>query len=311
MQKTDFLESHKRIKKYIHNTPVLTSQLIDKRVGSKLFFKCENFQKAGSFKIRGALNAILSLPKKDQLNGVVTHSSGNFAQALSLAAAKLEIQAFIVMPSSAPQVKKNAVEEYNGQIIECEPTLEARIKAAKKIEQTHGATFIHPSNNKNVILGQGSAGIEMLEEHPDLDLIFCPVGGGGLISGTAIAAHFFGNKCRVVGGEPTAVNDAFRSLESGKIESNITTNTVADGLKTQLGNHTFPIIQEYVQEIICVEENEIIEAMKLIWERLKIISEPSAAVALAALIKNKQAFQNQNIGILISGGNVDLNHLPF
>jgi len=271
MQKTDFLESHKRIKKYIHNTPVLTSQLIDKRVGSKLFFKCENFQKAGSFKIRGALNAILSLPKKDQLNGVVTHSSGNFAQALSLAAAKLEIQAFIVMPSSAPQVKKNAVEEYNGQIIECEPTLEARIKAAKKIEQTHGATFIHPSNNKNVILGQGSAGIEMLEEHPDLDLIFCPVGGGGLISGTAIAAHFFGNKCRVVGGEPTAVNDAFRSLESGKIESNITTNTVADGLKTQLGNHTFPIIQEYVQEIICVEENEIIEAMKLIWERLKIM----------------------------------------
>ena len=311
MQKTDFLESHKRIKKYIHNTPVLTSQLIDKRVGSKLFFKCENFQKAGSFKIRGALNAILSLPKKDQLNGVVTHSSGNFAQALSLAAAKLEIQAFIVMPSSAPQVKKNAVEEYNGQIIECEPTLEARIKAAKKIEQTHGATFIHPSNNKNVILGQGSAGIEMLEEHPDLDLIFCPVGGGGLISGTAIAAHFFGNKCRVVGGEPTAVNDAFRSLESGKIESNITTNTVADGLKTQLGNHTFPIIQEYVQEIICVEENEIIEAMKLIWERLKIISEPSAAVALAALIKNKQAFQNQNIGIIVSGGNVDLNHLPF
>lgn len=261
--------------------------------------------------MRGATNAIMQLSDEQRSKGVVTHSSGNFAQALSLAAKSLSVKAFIVMPSNAPQVKKDAVKGYGGVIIECEPTLTARENTAKYIEKTEGAIFLHPSNDMNVILGQGTACKELLETHPDLDYVFTPVGGGGLIAGTALSAHYFGKNCKVIGGEPFEVDDAFRSLQSGVIESNISTNTIADGLKTQLGDKNFPIIQQYVEKITRVTENEIIDAMRLIWERLKIVCEASCAVALAALLKEKDAFQNKKIGIIISGGNVDLSSLPF
>ena len=311
MNKESLIKVHQRIEPYIHNTPILTSRLIDKIAGVNIFFKCENFQKMGAFKMRGATNAIMELSDKQRSKGVVTHSSGNFAQALSLAAQSLGIKAFIVMPSTAPKVKKDAVKGYGGDIIECEPTLIARENTAKEIEQKEGATFIHPSNDIDVILGQGTAAKELLREHPDLDYIFTPVGGGGLIAGTALSARYFGNNCKVIGGEPFEVDDAYRSLQSGVIESNTSTHTIADGLKTQLGNINFPIIQQGVEKIIRVTEKEIVDAMRIIWERLKIVSEPSAAVALAALLKEKETYKNKTIGIIISGGNVDVNKLPF
>ena len=311
MHKESLIQVHERIKPYIHHTPVLTSRLINTIATANLYFKCENFQKMGAFKMRGATSAIMQLSENQKSKGVVTHSSGNFAQALSLAAQSLGVPAYIVMPKTAPQVKKDAVKDYGGAIIECEPTLEAREQTAKEIEQTKGATFIHPSNDLNVILGQGTAAKELLEDHPNLDYIFTPVGGGGLIAGTAIAVKYFGTNCKLIGGEPMEADDAFRSLKSGKIESNTTTDTIADGLKTQLGSINFPIIKQGVQQIIRVEEYEIKQAMRLIWERLKIVCEPSSAVALAAMLKEKRTFTNKNIGIIISGGNVDLSNLPF
>ena len=311
MLEKKLIETHKRIQPFIHNTPVLTSQLINKITGSNIFFKCENFQKMGAFKMRGATNAIMQLSNAQRQKGVVTHSSGNFAQALSLAAKSLGVQAYIVMPNNAPQVKKDAVKEYGGIIVECEPNLTARELAAREIELNKGATFLHPSNDMDVILGQGTACIELLEKHPDLEYVLTPVGGGGLIAGTALAASFFGTNCKTIGGEPFEVDDAYRSLKSGKIESNTSTNTVADGLKTQLGDINFPIIQKHVDKIIRVTEEEIIYAMRLIWERLKIVCEPSCAVPLAAVIKEKDFFNNKKVGIIISGGNVDLGNLPF
>ncbi|GAA4314983.1 pyridoxal-phosphate dependent enzyme [Pontixanthobacter gangjinensis] len=300
-----------RILPHIHRTPVLTSSLINEVVGAEVFFKCENFQKMGAFKMRGATNAILNLSEEKQAKGVVTHSSGNFAQALSLAAKSLNVPAYIVMPDSAPEVKKAAVRTYGGQITECPSTLKDREEAANRIQKETGATFIHPSNDINVILGQGTAAMELLEDYPDLDHIFCPVGGGGLIAGTALAVKHFGKNCNCIGGEPLEADDAWRSLQSGRIETNKYANTVADGLKTQLGDQNFPIILENVEEIIRVAEDEIKSALRLIWERMKIIVEPSSAVALAAVIKEKERFKNKKIGIIISGGNVDLTNLPF
>nr|WP_297789225.1 pyridoxal-phosphate dependent enzyme [uncultured Allomuricauda sp.] len=311
MDKQQLIDCHERIKPFIHNTPVLTSRLINEIAGANLYFKCENFQRMGAFKMRGAANAIMQLTDEQKQNGVVTHSSGNFAQALSLSAQSLGVKAYIVMPSSAPQVKKEAVKGYGGILIECEPNLEARELASKQIAEKYGATFIHPSNDDQVILGQGTACKELLENQPDLDFVFTPVGGGGLIAGCALAAHYFGNNCKTIGGEPFEVDDAYRSLKSGKIETNNTTNTIADGLKTQLGDRNFPIIQKHVEEIIRVTEEEIISAMRLIWERLKIVCEPSSAVALAAVLKKKNKFKDKEIGIVISGGNVDLSYLPF
>ncbi len=311
MDKHKLIECHERIKPFIHNTPVLHSRLIDGITSSTIFFKCENFQRMGAFKMRGAANAIMQLSEGQKQNGVVTHSSGNFAQALSLAAQSLGVTAYIVMPSNAPQVKKDAVKEYGGRIFECEPTLLARETATKKIQQEKGATFLHPSNDYAVIIGQGTACKELLELHPDLDYVFAPVGGGGLIAGTALAANYFGNNCKVIGGEPFEADDAYRSLLSGTIETNTTTNTIADGLKTQLGDRNFPIIQEYVERIVRVSEEEIISSMRIIWERLKIVCEPSCAVALAAVLKEKEVFHSKKIGVIISGGNVDLGKLPF
>ena len=311
MNKETLIQVHNRIKPFIHKTPVLTSQLLDEVSGANLFFKCENFQKMGAFKMRGATNAILCLSKEERDKGVVTHSSGNFAQALSLAAKQLGVKAYIVMPENAPRVKKEAVKGYQGYIIECESTPIAREEMAEKVKLDKGATFIHPSNDDNVIYGQGTAAIELFEEQPQLEYIFSPVGGGGLIAGTALAAKYFSDHCKVIGGEPFNVDDAYRSLKSGKIEFNETTNTIADGLRTFLGDRNFPIIKKYVSEIIRVEEREIIHAMKLMYERMKIVIEPSSAVAFAAVLREKEQFKNKKIGVIISGGNVDVNNLPF
>lgn len=315
MTRQDLLDCHKRITPFVHNTSVLTSRLIDKEVNAQVFFKCENFQRAGAYKMRGATNAILQLSEEQKKSGVVTHSSGNFAQALSLAAQSVGVTAHIVMPNTAPEVKKGGVREYGGKIYECEPTVEARQSLADEIGFKMGATFVHPSNDNNVILGQGTAALELLEKQPDLDYIFCPVGGGGLIAGSALAVKYFGNNCKVFGSEPFEADDAYRSLQSGKIESNETTNTIADGLKTMLGDKNFPIIKELVSGIVRITEDEIVTAMKLVWERMKIIIEPSSAVTVAAVVKQSmqqpEIFQNKKIGIIISGGNVDLSKLPF
>ncbi len=311
MNKVILQQVHERIKPYIHRTPVLTSELIDDMAQAKVYFKCENFQKMGAFKMRGATNAILSLTDSERRKGVVTHSSGNFAQALSLAAKKTGVKAYIVMPKNAPQVKKDAVKTYLGNIIECDSTPIAREEKAEKVRKETGATFIHPSNNDQVIYGQGTAAMELFEDYPDLDYVFSPVGGGGLIAGTALAATYFSEHCKVVGGEPKNADDAYRSLLSGKIEFNEQVNTIADGLRTFLGDRNFPIIKKHVEKIIRVEEEDIIKAMKLVWERMKIIIEPSSAVAFAALLKNKRDYKNKKIGVIISGGNVDVTNLPF
>ena len=311
MNKETLIQVHEKVKPYVHRTPVLSSELLNKMCGSKIFFKCENFQKMGAFKMRGAANAILSLSEEERQGGVVTHSSGNFAQAVSLAAQKLDVKAYIVMPENAPQVKKDGVKTYEGEIIECESTPQAREDTANRIKEEKGAAFLHPSNQDEVIYGNSTAAMELLEEFPELDVIITPIGGGGLIAGTALAAHHFSKNCKVIGGEPMQADDAYRSLISGKIETNDSFHTVADGLRTHLGDRNFPIIQKYVEKIIRVEEDEIINAMRLIWERMKIIIEPSSAVPFAAVLKEKNEFKNKNIGIIISGGNVDLKNLPF
>lgn len=311
MTKESYQELHERIKPYIHRTTVFSSELVNDIVGCSLFFKCENFQKMGAFKMRGASNAILNLTDEQKSKGVVTHSSGNFAQALSLAAKSQGVKAYIVMPTSAPQVKIDAVKGYGGEVIMCPPTLKDREETAEKIMEETGATFIHPSNDDDVIHGQGTAAIELLEDHPDLDYIVTPVGGGGLLAGVALAANLFAPNCEVFAGEPENADDAYRSFHSGQIETNETAETIADGLKTNLGDRNFPLIQEYVTDIILVSEEEILEAMKLIWTRMKLVVEASSAVALAAVLKNKDVIKDKKVGVIISGGNVDLNNLPF
>ena len=307
----DLKEVLQRIQPFIHRTPVLTSTLLNEISGAELFFKCENFQKMGAFKRRGAASAILQLSEVKRQKGVVTHSSGNFAQAVSLAARNIGVPAYIVMPSSAPQVKKDAVKGYGGKITQCAPNLLAREKAAEKIMEETGATFIHPSNDLEVIYGQGTAALELLQDHPDLEYVITPVGGGGLIAGSALAVSLLSDTCKTIGAEPFEADDAYRSLQSGTIETNETANTIADGLKTQLGDKNFPIIKEHVSEIIRMKEEEIIAALQLIWERMKIIVEPSSATALAAVLREKEKFRGKKVGIIISGGNVDLQNLPF
>jgi len=309
--KQDLIDSHNRIKPFIHDTPVLTSNYVNEITGAEVYFKCENFQKMGAFKMRGAANAILRLTDEQKNNGVVTHSSGNHAQAISLAAKKIGIKAYIVMPSNAPKIKKEAVKGYGGELIECESNLEARESAAKNLVDSKNATFIHPSNNLDVIIGQGTATKELIEQYGSFNHILVPVGGGGLIAGSALAAKYFGGNCSVIGTEPFEVDDAYRSLISGKIETNITTNTIADGLRTQLGDKNFPIILNEVKEIIRVTEDEIVDSMKLIWQRLKIICEPSCSLPLAGILKNKDDFKGKKIGIIITGGNIDIYNLPF
>ncbi|MDX1462743.1 MAG: pyridoxal-phosphate dependent enzyme [Marinirhabdus sp.] len=309
--KIDLENAIKLVTPQVHQTPVLTSTALNTLSGAQLFFKCENFQKMGAFKMRGAVNAILNLTDEQKKAGVVTHSSGNFGQAVALAAKNLGVTAYVVMPENAPSVKKQAVKGYGALVTECESTISAREETSAAIQQRTGATFLHPSNNRDVILGNATAGAELLQKHPNLEVIMAPVGGGGLIAGTALAAEYGGSHCTVIGGEPFEADDAYRSLQSGKIETNQTADTVADGLRTHLGDINFPIIQELVSEIIRVEEHEIIAAMQLIWERMKIIIEPSCAVPLAAILREKLRFKNKKIGIILSGGNVDLRKLPF
>ncbi len=309
--KENLLETQQRIKPFIHRTPVMSSKLINEIAGVEIYFKCENFQKMGAFKMRGATNAILQLSETEREFGVATHSSGNFAQALALAAKMQGIKAYVVMPSNAPEIKKTAVKGYGGEVIECIPTLEARETTLNEVVNKTGAIFLHPYNDYQVIEGQGTAAMELIEEYDDLDAIFTPVGGGGLLAGTAMAAHHFSPKTKVIAGEPMGADDAWQSLQKGEIVPQTNPQTIADGLLTSLGDKTFPIIKEYVEEIIRVDEKEIIAAMRLIWERMKLIVEPSSAVALAALLKNKKKYKGQKIGIILSGGNVQLSKLSF
>jgi len=304
-------ESFNRVRPHVHQTPVLTSTTINRMISASVFFKCENFQRMGAFKMRGAINAILQMTEDERARGVVTHSSGNFAQALALAASSLDTKAYIVMPENAPEVKKEGVASYGAELIECASTLEAREKTCDEVQQRTGATFIHPSNNMQVILGQGTAAIELIQEIEDLDIILTPVGGGGLIAGTALAVNYLLPEAETVGSEPFGADDAYLSLKTGKIQPSVNPVTIADGLKTQLGDQNFPIIQKMVSKIIRVEESEIIAAMKFIFERMKIVIEPSSAVAVAALFRNKDEFRNRNVGVILSGGNVDTTRLPF
>jgi threonine dehydratase len=284
---------------------------LDQLTGSNLFFKCENFQKVGAFKFRGALNAVLSTPDNLIKHGVATHSSGNHAQALALAARMKGVRAYIVMPENAPVVKKEAVAGYGAEIIECPPTLESRESTLKQVVLKTGAHFVHPYNDYRIIAGQATCALELLEEIEDLDFIVAPIGGGGLLSGTALSASFFSPRTIVYGAEPEGADDACRSLHSGKIIPSEKPCTIADGLLTSLGDKTFPVIREHVKDILTVKDQEIIQAMKWIWERIKIVVEPSAAVPLAMVMKHKDLFEGKRIGIILSGGNVDLKRLPF
>ncbi len=302
---------HRIIMPFIHNTPVFTSQTMNRLTGAELFFKCENFQKMGAFKMRGAMNAVMHIPEEEMYRGVATHSSGNFAQALSLSAKNVGIKAWIVMPSTAPMVKKEAVKGYGAKIVECEPTNKAREEVLRQVVKETGAKFVHSSNDIHVITGNSSATLELIRETGPLDALITPVGGGGLLAGSALAAHYFMPGCEVYAGEPYGADDAYRSLQTGVIQPSDTPVTIADGLKTSLGDQNFPIIQKLVKEIIRVEEEEIVNAMRLIWERMKILAEPSSAVALAAILRNKDAFRGKRTGIILSGGNVDLTNLPF
>ncbi len=301
----------KRIAPYVHNTPVLTSSTVNEMLKATVYFKCENFQRGGAFKIRGAINAILQLTEDERARGVITHSSGNFAAALALAASALNTKAYIIMPSSVPSVKRDAVSGYGAQIIECEPTLKSREATLLVQQKKKGATFIHPSNDMNVILGHASAVMELAKEVEQLDVVIAPVGGGGLLAGTALAVNHLHYYIETIGAEPFGADDAYLSLKTGKIQPSINPKTIADGLLTQLGDQNFPIIRKLVSKIIRVEEQEIIEAMKFIWERLKIVIEPSSAVAVAAMFRNRTEFKNRKVGVILSGGNVDLSNLPF
>ena len=307
----DIIAAAQRIAPYIHRTPVLSSKLINEYLNAEVFFKCENFQRAGAFKMRGATNAILNLNSDELKHGVATHSSGNHAAALSLAARNIGVNAYIVMPSDSSRVKVDAVAQYGGIITYCEPNVKAREDTLTKVVSETNATEIHPYNNIRIIAGQATAAKELIEQTEKLDIIMAPVGGGGLLSGTALSTNYFSKGTIVIAGEPTNADDAWRSFNSGSIQPVSPLHTIADGLRTSLGSITFPIIQKHVNEIITVDESLIIEAMRLIWTRMKILIEPSSAVPLAAIMKEKSRFKGKRIGIILSGGNVDLDQLPW
>lgn len=300
-----------RMRPYAHRTPVITCESLNHEVGARLFLKCENFQKVGAFKFRGACNAVFSLSAGEAARGVATHSSGNHAQALALAARLRGIPAHIVMPDHAPAVKKAAVAGYGGRIVFCEPTLAARETALAQVVAETGAEVVHPYNDERVIAGQGTAALELLEDVPDLDAILAPVGGGGLLSGTAIAATEISPRIRVIGAEPELADDACRSLAVGRILPAVSpSRTIADGLLTSLGSLTFAIIRERAERIVTVSEAGIVAAMRFVWERAKLVIEPSAAVPVAALWERRIDLAGLRVGIILSGGNVDLDRLP-
>jgi len=300
-----------RIRPFIHKTPLLTCSSLDELIGATIFFKCENFQKTGSFKIRGAVNAVFSLTEEEARKGVATHSSGNHAAALSYAANLRGIEATIVMPQNAPSVKKMAVERCGARIVLCEPTQKARQETLEEIARESGASVIHPYNNELVMAGQGTAALEIMEEVPDLDVVVAPVSGGGLLSGTAVAVSETNPATRIFGAEPENADDARRSLKTGKIVACKNPRTIADGLRMSLGEKTFPVIQRYVEDILTVSEEGIIRGMRLIWERMKTVVEPSGAVPLGVLLEKSEFFSGKRIGVILSGGNVDLDRLPW
>jgi threonine dehydratase len=304
-------EAANRIKPYIHRTPVMTCESIDSLLGARIYFKCENLQKVGAFKSRGACNAVFSLSEEEVRRGVATHSSGNHAQALSRAAGLRNTKAFIVMPETSSPVKINAVKGYGGEITFCKPTLEAREAKLKTILERTGVVEIHPYNDYRIIAGQATAALELIADTVPLDFIMAPVGGGGLLSGTALATHYLSPGTKVIAGEPEMANDAYRSFYEGKFIPSVNPKTIADGLLTSLGTLTYPIIREHVHQIVTVSEAGIVAAMRLVWERMKILIEPSSAVPLAGLLENKFDFRGKRIGIIISGGNIDLDHLPW
>ena len=302
---------HKRIKSFIHNTIVLKSSTLNNLSGASLFFKCENFQKSGSFKIRGASNTILQIKKENQKKGVVTASSGNHGAAIASIATKLGLKSTIVMPENTPKIKVNNVIRNGGEIIWCAPNIISREKVLNDIILKTEKILVHPYNDERVIAGQATAALEFLEIYKDLEILIAPVSGGGLLSGTISTAKQLNHNIKIYGAEPFNADDAFRSLISGKIESNLEANTICDGLRAQLGDKTFPIIKKHIESIIRVKEIDIVKAMKLSWQCLKILIEPSCAIALAAVLENKSIFKNKKVGIIISGGNVDLDGLPW
>ena len=307
----DIEKAHQRISDHIHNTPILTSDSLDNELGSNLFFKCENFQKTGSFKIRGATNSILQLNDTEIKNGIITTSSGNHGAAVAFIADKIGTSSKIIMPNNTPKNKIENVQRYGGEIFYCEPNIKSREDTLKKMIKKSGGSIIHPYNDEKIIAGQGTAAKELIEKVPDLDAIICPVSGGGLLSGTLLAAKNLKPSIKVFGAEPENADDTYRSILNNKIMSNETTDTIADGLRAQVGTVTFPIIKENVDEILLVSEEMIISSMYMIWQRLKIIIEPSCSIVLAALMLNSNKFLNKKVGLILTGGNYDLKQIPW
>lgn len=307
----DIVAGHNRIRPFIHRTPVLTSKSLDELSGAHIFFKCENFQKAGSFKIRGATNTVELLSEDELDKGIATTSSGNHGAALSMAVTRRGGKTKVVMPNNTPKIKVDNVKRNGGEVVWCKPDQSSREEVLTKLVEETGATVVHPYNDERIVAGQGTCTKELIEDYPDLDVIISPVSGGGLLSGTLLAAKGLNPKIMVYGAEPSEADDAYRSLQKGEIVGNNTIDTICDGLRAQIGTVTFPIIQKYVDDIMTVTESEIIEAMKIVWGRMKIIAEPSSVITLGALLKNKNMFSGKKVGLILSGGNVDLEHLPW
>ena len=307
----DIVAAHDRIAPFIHRTPVLTNKSLNELSGAELYFKCENFQKAGSFKIRGATNTVELLNQNELDRGIATTSSGNHGAALSMAVSRRNGKTKVVMPHNTPKIKVKNVERNGGEVIWCEPDQTSREEVLKDLVVKTGSTVVHPYNDERIVMGQGTAGKELIEDHPDLDAIVSPVSGGGLLSGTLLSAQGINPKIKVYGAEPLEADDTFLSLQKGEIVPNKTINTICDGLRAQIGTITFPIIQSYVEEVITLTEEEIIESMKMIWERMKIVVEPSCSITLAAVLKSRDRFAGKKVGLIISGGNVDLERLPW
>ncbi len=307
----DVLEAHERIRPCIHRTPVLTSSFMNELTGAKLFFKCENFQKAGAFKVRGATNAVFGLPQDKLSRGVATHSSGNHALSLSYAAGHRDIPVAVVMPRTAPEAKKAAVRGYGGKVVECEPSTSSREEVFAQVVARSGADFVHPYNDPRVIAGQATCSRELTEEIKDLDAIVAPIGGGGMISGTCLTISSIAPEVKIYAAEPEKADDAYRSFKAGHIIADDAPHTVADGLKVPLKELTWHFVSNHVEDILLAGEQEIIDAMYLTWQRMKIVMEPSSAVPLATIIKNRELFTGKRVGIIITGGNVDLNRLPW
>lgn len=307
----DIEKAHDRIRPFIHRTPILTNSSLNELSGAELFFKCENFQKAGSFKIRGATNAVQLLSEEDLKKGIATTSSGNHGAALSMAVTRRGGKTHVVMPHNTPKIKVENVKRNGGEIVWCETSQESREGVLEDLVKKNGSEVIHPYNDERIIAGQGTCAKELIEDCPDLDIIVSPVSGGGLIGGTLIMANEIEEKIEVYGAEPSEADDAFRSLVAGKIIPNKTINTICDGLRAQIGALNFPILKEFVSEIITITEEEVIGAMRMVWERMKLIVEPSCSITLAAVLKRKAQFSNKRIGLILSGGNVDLNRLPW